>query len=84
MAEMKANREGSGKALMARLEAHPELMARVKRILDWAEDTGGEVFRAAEAEERAIREIKALGQEVLMDWAKRLAEETSKQAAKAG
>jgi hypothetical protein len=56
----------------------------MERILDLAENTGGEVFRAAEAEARAIREIKALGQEVLQDWAKVLVEETSKQAAEAG
>ena len=64
----------SGKALQARLEAHPELMLRVERILDLTENAGGNVFRAADAEERAIQEIMALGQEVLQDWAKRLAE----------
>jgi hypothetical protein len=58
---MKANRKGSSKVLMTRLEARPELMERVTRILDLAENRGGEVFRAAEAEERAIREIKAWG-----------------------
>jgi hypothetical protein len=69
---------------MARLEAHLELKARMERILDLAENRGGDVFRAAEAEERAICEIRALGQEVLQDWAKRQVEETSKQAVEAG
>jgi hypothetical protein len=83
-AEMKANREGTGKGLMARMEVHPELRARMERRLDWAENSEGEVFRAAEAEERAIREVKALRQEGLQDRAKRLVEAASKQAAEVG
>jgi hypothetical protein len=74
---MKANREESGQAFLARLEAHPELKARMERILDLAENAERDVFRASEAEERTIREINALGREVLQDWAWGLAEETS-------
>jgi hypothetical protein len=81
---MKAKREGSGKTWESRLESHPELLSRVERILDLVENTSGEVRRAAEAEECAIREIKALGQEVLQDWARGLAEETANQAVREG
>jgi hypothetical protein len=79
-----AKREVMEKKLIERLKAHPDLMTRVERILDLAENTGGDVIRAAEAEERTIREIKALGQEVLQDWATRRVEEASKQAAGVG
>jgi hypothetical protein len=70
--------------LLTRLAAHPEWLVRVERLLDFTENTGGDVLRAAEAEDRAIRKIKALGQEVLQDWARRLAEERADQAARAG
>jgi hypothetical protein len=43
---------------MARWEAHPELKARMERILDLAENRVGDVFRA-EAEERAICELRS-------------------------
>jgi hypothetical protein len=42
-----------------------------------AENREGNVFRAANAEERAIQEIRALEQEVLQDWARRLAEKAN-------
>ncbi|MDR0673362.1 MAG: hypothetical protein LBF93_06835 [Zoogloeaceae bacterium] len=74
---MKSKGKVSGKALHARLEAHPEWMARVERILDLVENTERNVFRAVDAEECAIQEIMALGQEVLQDWAKRLAAEAN-------
>jgi hypothetical protein len=73
---MKGTGLKSGQALLARLEAHPELLVRVERLLDLSENKGGDVLRAADAEGRTIREIRALGQEVLQTWAKRLAEET--------
>jgi hypothetical protein len=57
---MEANREVSDKAWVMRLEAHPELLSRVERILDLVEDKEGDGFRASEVEERAIREINAL------------------------
>lgn len=57
-----------------RLERHPEVMARVQRLLDVMENTGGDVRRADEAERRAIDELRAMGQEVLQGWGTNLAQ----------
>jgi hypothetical protein len=37
-----------------RLESHPEVMARVQRLLDVMENTDGDVRRADDAQRRAI------------------------------
>ena len=57
-----------GLAIAKRLEAHPILAARFLRMLEIAEDTRGDLRRADDAEQRAIDELRALGQEVLHDW----------------
>ena len=57
-----------------RLERHPEVMARVLRLLDVMENTDGDVRRADEAERRAIDELRAMGQEVLQGWGTHLAQ----------
>lgn len=61
----------NGLEIARRLEAHPMLAARFQRILDIAEDTGGDLRRADDAEQRAIEELRTLGQEVLHDWGQR-------------
>ena len=55
--------------LSARLEKHPRLRARVEQLLDLCEDRGGDLHKADDAEWRAIEELRALGHEVLEDWA---------------
>lgn len=65
---MDAEATHDGLAIAKRLEAHPILAARFLRILEIAEDTGGDLRRADDAEQRAIDELRALGQEVLHDW----------------
>jgi len=60
-----------GLAIAKRLEAHPILAARFLRILEIAEDSGGDLRRADDAEQRAIDELRVLGQEVLRDWGQR-------------
>ena len=60
-----------GLAIAKRLEAHPILAARFLRILEIAEDSGGDLRRADDAEQRAIDELRVLGQEVLRDWGRR-------------
>lgn len=57
-----------------RLERHPEVRARVLRLLDVLENTSGDIRRADEAERRAIDELRAMGQEVLQGWGVRLAQ----------
>lgn len=57
-----------------RLERHPEVRARVLRLLDVLENTSGDIRRADEAERRAINELRAMGQEVLQGWGRALAQ----------
>ena len=63
--------------LAARLDRHPELHARLERLLDLVENTGGDLKRADEAERRAIEELRVMGQEILRGWAQRRADEES-------
>jgi hypothetical protein len=65
--------------VMKRIDGHPVLKARILRILDVVENTGGELKRADEAEQRAIDELRALGQELLQDWGQRLADNEASQ-----
>jgi len=66
---------GANSAQVAqRLERHPQVRARVLRLLDVLENTSGEIRRADEAERRAIDELRAMGQEVLQGWAGALAQ----------
>lgn len=55
--------------LSARLEKHPQLRARVEQLLDLCEDFAGDLQHADDAERRVIGELRALGREVLEDWA---------------
>lgn len=53
----------------ARLANHPTLKARFESILDVAENTNGDLISADEAEQRAIEEVRQLGNELMHDWA---------------
>ena len=64
----------SSEEMSVRLERHPVLRARMARLLDLVENTGGDVKRADEAERRAIEELRVLGQELLKDWGQRVAD----------
>lgn len=64
--------------LVRRLERHPTVKARVGRLLDLIENTGGDLKRA-EAERRAIEELRKMGQELLQDWGQGRAEEEARQ-----
>jgi hypothetical protein len=55
--------------LSSRLEKHPRLGARVERLFALCEDRSGALDQADDAEERVIEELRALGHEVLEDWA---------------
>jgi hypothetical protein len=52
-----------------RLAAHPELRDRFEQILKLVEDVDEQINTADEAEERAIEELRRLGNEILHDWA---------------
>jgi hypothetical protein len=55
--------------LLARLNQHPQLRARIERLVDLVEDVGDDLRQADEAERRVIDEVRRLGQEVLENWA---------------
>lgn len=61
-----------------RLERHPVLKARMARLLDVVENASGDVRRAADAERRAIDELRMMGQEVLQGWGQMLAEQEAR------
>ena len=55
--------------LVAKLGKYPELRERMEQILAIVENAQGEANTADEAEERAVEELRKLGQEVLGAWA---------------
>jgi hypothetical protein len=55
--------------LVERLAKHPELRARMEQILTIVENSQGDANTADEAEERAVEEVRKLGQEILGAWA---------------
>jgi hypothetical protein len=55
--------------LLNKINSHPSIRKRVEEILHIAENTSGELITARQAEEKAIEEIRKLGQEVLKKWA---------------
>lgn len=74
MHKVKEKNAANSAQVAQRLERHPEVMARVQRLLDVMENTNGDVRRADEAERRAIDELRAMGQEVLQGWGTNLAQ----------
>ena len=56
--------------LLNKINSHPSIRKRVEEILNIAGNTSGELITAREAEEKAIEEIRKLGQEVLREWAR--------------
>jgi hypothetical protein len=59
------------KLLVEKLKEHPELRERFERILALAENEDGSANTADEAEERAMEEVRKLGQELMQSWALR-------------
>jgi hypothetical protein len=54
-----------------RLNAHPELRAKIEVLLSVEEKAQVDLIRADAAEQRVIEEICQLGQVALQDWAAR-------------
>ncbi len=72
MSERCTDREASllGRPTMdARLDKYPGLRAKVEGMLDIIENAGGDVEKAAVAEQRVIDAMRELGHEVLERWA---------------
>jgi len=68
--------------LAERLQAQPELAARIDLILAIVEDAAGEVETADEAERRALEAVRQLGNEVLHAWARGRHAQTAAAAAR--
>jgi hypothetical protein len=62
------------RSLEERLQEHPELRAKVERLLGVVENAAGDVEKAAEAERRVTEELRQMGNEALHAWARRQAE----------
>lgn len=61
-----------------RLKKHPHLRERFETILDITESQGNGPDTADAVEERAILELRKLGQEVIKDWAEnKMTQETA-------
>jgi hypothetical protein len=59
------------RSLEERLKEYPELKAKIEAMLAIIENAGGDVEKAAEAEQRIIEEMRQMGNEVLHSWARR-------------
>ena len=55
----------------ARVEAYPGLRAKIETMLDMIENAGGDVEKAAVAEQRIIDALRELGHDALQAWAHR-------------
>ena len=56
-------------SLEARLKAYPGLRAKIETMLHIIENAGGEVEKAAVAEQRVIDALRELGNDILHSWA---------------
>jgi len=59
------------RSLEGRLKDYPELKAKIEAMLAIIENAGGDVEKAAEAEQRIIEEMRPMGNEGLHSWARR-------------
>ena len=73
MAERFSDIEASSlgpQSLEARLKTYPELRAKIETMLSIIENAGGDVEKAAVAEQRVIDAMRDLGNDVLHQWAR--------------
>ncbi|MEM1370467.1 MAG: hypothetical protein AAGG02_21200 [Cyanobacteria bacterium P01_H01_bin.15] len=59
----------SSQSLDSRLDAYPELKAKIEGLVSVVENTNGTLTNAHEAEQEVINEIQRLGQAALQGWA---------------
>ena len=60
----------SDEELLGKLSPHPELRARIEQLLLAVGDETGELREADAAELRIIQEMRQMGRESLMAWAR--------------
>lgn len=66
---MKSSSHSPSASLESRLNAHPELKAKIESLLSVVENADGDLQSAHKAEQRVIEEIQKLGQSALQGWA---------------
>jgi len=74
MVERYSEEEGfstEDRSLEGRLKEYPELKAKIEAMLAIIENAGGDVEKAAEAEQRIIEEMRPMGNEGLHSGARR-------------
>lgn len=59
----------TSRSLESRLNAYPELKAKIESLLAVVENAEGDLNSAHEAEQRVVEEIQKLGQLALQGWA---------------
>lgn len=59
----------SKQSLDSRLDAYPELKAKIECLVSVVENSDGSLTNAHEAEQEVINEIQKLGQAALQGWA---------------
>lgn len=69
-----------GRSLDERFRAHPQSYERLQAIADLMEASIAAGCSADEAEERAVEQIRQLGQALLQDWAVQAQEQSLQQA----
>lgn len=69
-ADIEASSRGP-QSVEARLQAYPELRAKIETMLNIIENAGGDVEKAAVAEQRVIDALRDLGNDILHSWARR-------------
>lgn len=69
--------ETQPETLEHRLNAHPELKAKIEVLLSVVENAQGDLIRADAAEQRVVEEIRQLGQMALQEWATRQVQQQS-------
>lgn len=72
---IKSSSDSPSNSLESRLNAHPELKAKIESLLSVVENADGDLQSAHEAEQRVIEEIQKLGQSALQGWATQQNEE---------
>jgi len=74
--EKRISVENSGD-VAERLDRHPEIKARLARLLDVMDNVSGDIRRADEAERRVIDEIRQMGLEAMQGWGQKTADEAA-------
>jgi hypothetical protein len=78
-AQQMATMKLSDEALLAILQAHPDLRDRIASIALAVENSEGDLKEADAAEERIVEEMRLLGREAMQGWAEKRVEVTEQE-----